>query len=82
MEPTGYSREALQLAGKELDLVLLSDKADPPVCRIMDYGKYKFELEKTGSRTPRSGELRCAISENTIIRSYQSNAAFSRMSDG
>jgi translation initiation factor IF-3 len=31
---------------KDLDLVLVSDKADPPVCRIMDYGKYKFELEK------------------------------------
>ncbi|MDF5739272.1 MULTISPECIES: translation initiation factor IF-3 [unclassified Nostoc] len=40
-------QEALQLAEeKELDLVLISDKADPPVCRIMDYGKYKFEQEK------------------------------------
>ncbi|MBL1178351.1 MAG: translation initiation factor IF-3 [Pantanalinema sp. GBBB05] len=40
-------REALQLAEeKELDLVLVSDKADPPVCRIIDYGKYKFEQEK------------------------------------
>jgi len=30
-----------------LDLVLVSgEKADPPVCRIMDYGKYKFEQEK------------------------------------
>ncbi len=29
-----------------MDLVLVSDKADPPVCRIMDYGKYKFEQEK------------------------------------
>ena len=39
--------EALRLAEeKELDLVLISDKADPPVCRIMDYGKYKFEQEK------------------------------------
>lgn len=39
--------EALQMAQKkELDLVLISDKADPPVCRIMDYGKYKFEQEK------------------------------------
>lgn len=39
--------EALQLAEeKELDLVLISDKADPPVCRVMDYGKYKFEQEK------------------------------------
>ena len=40
-------QEALRLAEeKELDLVLISDKADPPVCRIMDYGKYKFEQEK------------------------------------
>ncbi|AZB71781.1 translation initiation factor IF-3 [Synechococcus elongatus] len=39
--------EALRIAEeKELDLVLVSDKADPPVCRIMDYGKYKFEQEK------------------------------------
>lgn len=40
-------QEAIPLAvEKELDLVLLSDKADPPVCRIMDYGKFKFEQEK------------------------------------
>ena len=40
-------REAMKLADeKELDLVLVSDKANPPVCRIMDYGKYKFEQEK------------------------------------
>ena len=31
---------------RELDLVLVSETADPPVCRIMDYGKYKFEQEK------------------------------------
>jgi len=40
-------REALRMAEeKELDLVLVSDKADPPVCRIMDYGKFRFEQEK------------------------------------
>ncbi|MCS6782023.1 MAG: translation initiation factor IF-3 [Gloeomargarita sp. SKYBB_i_bin120] len=40
-------REALALAQeRELDLVLISEKADPPVCRIMDYGKYKFQQEK------------------------------------
>ena len=27
----------------ELDLVEVADKANPPVCRIMDYGKYKYE---------------------------------------
>ncbi|MFM2430271.1 MAG: hypothetical protein RLZZ511_1484 [Cyanobacteriota bacterium] len=41
------SREALQMAEeRELDLVLMSDKADPPVCKIIDYGKHKFEQEK------------------------------------
>jgi translation initiation factor IF-3 len=40
-------QEARQIAQEqELDLVLVSDKADPPVCRVMDYGKYKFEQEK------------------------------------
>nr|QCI06185.1 Translation initiation factor 3 [Dicranema revolutum] len=41
------SKDALNLALKQnLDLVLISDKSDPPVCRIIDYGKYKFEQEK------------------------------------
>ncbi len=40
-------KEALKIAEEQgLDLVLVSDKADPPVCRIMDYGKFKFEQEK------------------------------------
>ena len=39
--------KALEIASKrELDLVLVSEKAKPPVCRIMDYGKYKFEQGK------------------------------------
>lgn len=39
--------EARKMAeAKDLDLVLVSDKANPPVCRIMDYGKFKFEQEK------------------------------------
>ena len=41
------SDEAFEIAIKEgLDLVVISDKSDPPVCRIVDYGKYKFEQEK------------------------------------
>ncbi|WP_320663654.1 translation initiation factor IF-3 [Prochlorococcus sp. MIT 1223] len=39
--------EALDIAqDRELDLVLVSEKASPPVCRIMNYGKFKFEQEK------------------------------------
>lgn len=39
--------EALELAqDKGLDLVMISEKADPPVCKIMDFGKYKYEQGK------------------------------------
>ena len=39
--------EALQLAeAAELDLVEIAPEAEPPVCRIMDFGKYQFELNK------------------------------------
>ena len=41
------SREANEIADKEgLDLVKISPSANPPVCRIMDYGKYLFDKTK------------------------------------
>lgn len=41
------SAEALRLAETfELDLVEVAPNADPPVCRIMDYGKFQFEKKK------------------------------------
>ena len=40
-------REALEKAQeKNLDLVLVAPQANPPVCKIMNYGKYKFEQAK------------------------------------
>mgnify|MGYP000497745988 CR=1 FL=1 len=40
-------KEALRIAEeKKLDLVKIAPHANPPVCKIMDYGKYKFELAK------------------------------------
>jgi translation initiation factor IF-3 len=39
--------EALQMARDAgLDLVEIAPQAQPPVCKLLDYGKYKFELEK------------------------------------
>lgn len=39
--------EALERAQEEgMDLVEIQPNADPPVCRIMDYGKYRFEQQK------------------------------------
>jgi translation initiation factor IF-3 len=40
-------REALSRAGeRDLDLVEVSPTAVPPVCKIMDFGKYKYQLSK------------------------------------
>jgi translation initiation factor IF-3 len=42
--------EALQLAEEEgLDLVEIQPNADPPVCKIMDFGKFRFEQQKKAS---------------------------------
>lgn len=41
------ANEAMQLAKEAgLDLVEIAPNANPPVCKILDYGKYKFEQEK------------------------------------
>ena len=42
--------EALRLAEQEgLDLVLIAPQANPPVCKIMDYGRFKYEQSKKAS---------------------------------
>lgn len=41
------SKEAQKIANsKNLDLVKIAPKANPPVCKVMDYGKYMFEQAK------------------------------------
>jgi translation initiation factor IF-3 len=45
------SRDALVLARERgLDLVEVSPQASPPVCRIMDYGKFKYEASKRANK--------------------------------
>ncbi|HEU0118048.1 MAG TPA: translation initiation factor IF-3 [Alphaproteobacteria bacterium] len=40
-------REGMTLAEEAgLDLVEISPNADPPVCKVLDYGKYKYEMQK------------------------------------
>ncbi len=48
-EPLGIVslQEALRLAGEQdVDLVEIAATADPPVCRLMDYGKFKYQEQK------------------------------------
>ncbi len=53
------SKEALKLAQAEgLDLVMISDRSDPPVCRIIDYGKYKFTQEKKAKEARKKQQQR------------------------
>lgn len=41
------ARQAMEMAfEKQLDLVKIAPQAKPPVCRIMDYGKFRFEQSK------------------------------------
>lgn len=40
-------KEALQIAAeRELDLVEIAPNSDPPVCKVMDYGKFLYNLKK------------------------------------
>ncbi len=48
-EPLGIVTitEALRLSGEaDVDLVEIAPTADPPVCRLMDYGKFKYQEQK------------------------------------
>lgn len=60
------SKEALQIAQREnLDLVNISPKAVPPVCKIMNYGKYRFEQakrEKEAKKNRRRWKLKRSVS--------------------
>ena len=48
------TQEALRLARSDgLDLVEINPKASPPVCKILDYGKYKYEEKKKAAETKR-----------------------------
>ena len=56
------AREALKLAEEaELDLVKIAPTAKPPVCKIIDYGKYRYELarkEKEAKKKQKTVEVK------------------------
>ena len=56
------SREAMKLAQEaELDLVKIAPTAKPPVCKIIDYGKYRYELarkEKEAKKKQKTVEVK------------------------
>ena len=56
-------KDALSIAGdKGLDLVEIAPKANPPTCKIMDYGKWKFKLSKK-EKISRKNQVKIIIKE-------------------
>ena len=65
--------QALRLSDDaELDLVLLSPTANPPVAKIMDYGKYKFEAERK-DKEARKVQKQSKVKEIQLSLNIQEN---------
>lgn len=69
----------------ELDLVMVSPEADPPVCKIIDYGKFKYEQKKRQhehhKHTPQIKELRLrpkTEEHDLLVRVKQARAFIER----
>ena len=73
---------------RDLDLVLISPNAEPPVCKIMDYGKYRFDLlkkEKEARKKNKAQEMKIIQLSLTIgdhDMSYRVKNALGFLQDG
>ena len=68
--------EGLEIALDEgLDLVEISPNADPPVCKILDYGKYKYEAQKKANEARKKQKVievkEIKMRPNIDIHDYQ-----------
>ena len=51
------TKEAIEIAKREgLDLIEISPNANPPVCKIIDIGKYKYDLQKKQTKQRKNKE--------------------------
>ena len=86
------ARDALNLAAeKNLDLVKIAPQATPPVCKIIDYGKYRFEQAKREkeaktierkSRKVEIKEIRLSLNIDTHDFETKRNHAIRFLNDG
>ena len=53
--PIGEALDRAKEVG--LDLIEVAPNAKPPVCKIIDYGKYKYEIQKKASQAKKSKKL-------------------------
>lgn len=83
------ARDALNLAAeKNLDLVKIAPQATPPVCKIIDYGKYRFEQAKRekeakkNQRVVEIKEIRLSLNIDTHDFETKRNHAARFLNDG
>lgn len=83
------ARDALKKAEeKNLDLVKIAPKANPPVCKIMDYGKYRFEQakkekeNKKNQRIIETKEIRLSLNIDTHDFDTKANQAIKFLNSG
>ena len=83
------SKEAFKIAmDKNLDLVKIAPQAVPPVCRIMDYGKYRFEQAKRekearkNQKTIEIKEVRLSLKIDTHDFNTKANNAIKFLKNG
>ena len=51
-------KKAIETAREEgLDLIEISPNANPPVCKIMDMGKYKYDMQKKASKAKKNQKI-------------------------
>ena len=82
-------RQALEIAEqKNLDLVKIAPQANPPVCKIIDYGKYRFEQSKRekearkNQRVVEIKEVRLSLNIDTHDFETKRNHALRFISEG
>jgi translation initiation factor IF-3 len=74
------SREAMKLAEEaELDLVKIAPKAQPPVCKIIDYGKYRYELARKEKEAKKKQKV-VEVKEIRMSPNIESNDLNTKMS--
>lgn len=83
------AKEALKKAEeKNLDLVKIAPQAQPPVCKIMDYGKYRFEQtkkekeSKKNQRIIETKEIRLSLNIDTHDFDTKANQAMKFLKTG
>lgn len=79
--------EALSKAReRNLDLVQITEKVEPPICKIIDYGKYLYQLQKKEKKPQKSTEvkgirLRFNISEHDLLTRVKQSQKFLEKGD-